>query len=90
MADILAHAENTQESRIVRCQALRQIADDVIAKEQCFSLKDMKMGGKDIIAMGVPEGVRIGEILNALLDEVISGELPNEHDALVRRAMEML
>lgn len=90
MADILAHAENTQESRIVRCQALRQIVDDVIAKEQCFSLKDMKMSGKDIIAMGIPEGVRIGEILNALLDEVISGELPNEHDALVRRAMEML
>lgn len=90
MADILAHAANTQESRIVRCQTLGRLMDDVIAKEQCFSMKDMALGGKDILGMGVPEGIRVGKILNALLDEVISGNLPNEYDALVERARAML
>lgn len=90
LADIQAHAANTQESRIVRCNALGTLMDDVIAKDQCFSMKDMALGGKDILGMGVPEGVRVGEILNTLLDEVISGNLPNDHDVLAERARAML
>ena len=31
----------------------------------------------------------IGKILSALLDEVIAGELENEHDALMKRAREI-
>ena len=57
MADILAHAEGTQESRIER---------------------------------GIEQGKRVGEILNSLLDEVISGALENEHNALMQRAVELL
>ena len=90
MADILAHAANTQESRIVRCNSLAALIEDVVAKDQCFSMKDMALGGKDILGMGVPEGVRVGEILNTLLDEVISGNLPNDHDVLAERARAML
>lgn len=90
MADILAHAANTQESRVVRCNSLAALIEDVVAKDQCFSMKDMALGGKDILGMGVPEGVRVGEILNTLLDEVISGNLPNDHDVLAERARAML
>lgn len=50
----------------------------------------LALGGKDILDMGVSEGVRVGEMLNALLDEVISGNLPNDHDALAERARAML
>ena len=90
MADILAHAANTQESRVVRCNSLAALIEDVVEKDQCFSMKDMALGGKDILGMGVPEGVRVGEILNTLLDEVISGNLPNDHDVLAERARAML
>lgn len=90
MADIQAHAVNTQTSRIARCNALGAIMDDVIAKDQCFSMKDMALSGKDILSMGVPEGIRVGNILRTLLDEVISGDLPNRHDVLVERARMML
>lgn len=50
----------------------------------------LTLGGKDILSMGVPEGVRVGEILNTLLEEVISGSLPNDHDILAERARAML
>lgn len=90
MADIRAHAVSTQASRLARCSALGTLAEEVAAKEQCFSLKDMALNGKDILALGVPEGVQIGAILNALLEEVISGDLPNDHDSLVERAKVML
>lgn len=86
MADIKAHAEGTQESRIERCNALRMIMNDVVAQEQCFSLKNMNMSGDDIISIGVPEGKEVGRILKLLLDEVISGTLENDREVLLSRA----
>lgn len=86
MADIKAHREGTQASRIERCQSLRTILDEVIAQEQCFSLKHLAISGKDILTLGVPQGKQIGEILNKILDEVIAGELVNEQPVLLDRA----
>ncbi|MDB7829171.1 CCA tRNA nucleotidyltransferase [Intestinimonas butyriciproducens] len=83
IADILAHAVDTQQSRIERHHALVQIEKNVIEEEQCFKLKDMNINGKDLIEIGVPEGKRVGMILDALLESVISGYIPNDHDILV-------
>lgn len=89
-ADILAHSEGTQESRLERCYALLPLLDEVLKDVQCFRLKEMKINGRDILALGVPEGKRVGEILQALLDAVIAGDLPNEHDVLISEAVKML
>lgn len=90
MADILAHAEGTQESRIERCIALGSIMSEVLEAEQCFALKDLQINGRDIMNLGIEQGKRVGEILNSLLDKVISGALENEHNALMQRAVELL
>ena len=90
MADILAHAEGTQESRIERCIELGSIMSEVLEAEQCFALKDLQINGRDIMNLGIEQGKRVGEILNSLLDEVISGALENEHNALMQRAVELL
>lgn len=90
MADIKAHREGTQESRIERCQVLRTILDEVIAQEQCFSLKHLAISGADILALGVPQGKQIGEVLNKILDEVIAGELVNERTVLLDRARNLI
>lgn len=90
MADILAHAEGTQESRIERCIALGSIMSEVLEAEQCFALKDLQINGRDIMNLGIEQGKRVGEILNSLLDEVILGALENEHNALMQRAVELL
>lgn len=83
MADILAHTEGTQESRIERCVAVRELMNLIIAEEQCFSIKDLLIRGTDIIDSGVPQSKLVGEVLNHLLDKVISGELNNEKEALI-------
>ena len=90
MADILAHAEGTQESRIERCIALGSILSEVLEAEQCFALKDLQINGRDIMNLGIEQGKRVGEILNSLLDEVISGALENEHNTLMQRAWSFL
>ena len=91
MADIKAHAEGTQESRIERCQALDRILEDVLAEEQCFSMKDLAVNGRDIMeAFGLSQGKMVGDTLRYLLDGVISGEFENSRDALLKEAVKFI
>lgn len=60
---------------------LKEIAGDVLAEEQCFKRSDLAIRGSDILSLGVQEGQLVGEILNAVLEKVICGELENEFDA---------
>ena len=88
MADIKAHSPDTQASRIERCKALEVL----LTKEQehCFSLKDLEVNGRDMIAIGIPEGKRIGDVLAILLNEVINGSIPNDKSLLTQRAAEIV
>lgn len=86
MADIKAHAEGTQQSRIERCMTLGEILEDTLSKEQGFSMKDMQINGHDIMALGVQEGKQVGYILKRLLDDVINDKLENKHMILVEAA----
>lgn len=65
---------------------LESTINSVIEKQQCFSLKQLAVNGKDLIAMGIPPSPETGRILNILLDMVINGDLPNEKAVLLQRA----
>lgn len=75
--------------RLIHFDKLEEITYKVISANDCFSLKNMNISGKDIIGLGIPAGKRIGQILNALLNEVIDGELENTKEALIKRALEL-
>lgn len=90
MADIKAHAKGTQDSRIERCLALRSILEEVIEQEQCFSMKDLAIRGKDVMSFGAPEGKIVGDTLRHILDMVISGDIPNEIEAQMDVAKQYL
>lgn len=83
LADIKAHTEGTFSERVERMLNIKNIVDEVIAEDQCFSLRDLKINGYDLILIGIPEGKTIGKILDTLLSEVIDGEIDNDHEALV-------
>lgn len=81
LADIYAHAEGTQESHIKRCNDIKAIMEGVIKQEQCFSIKDLAINGKDIMSFGVPEGKIVGDTLQFILNMVISGDIENTIEA---------
>lgn len=84
MADILAHKESTQQSRIERCVSLGIIAYEIVEQNQCFSLKDLEISGKDVMELlNIAEGKRVGFVLNKVLDAVIDGSLKNERVHIV-------
>lgn len=61
---------------------LEHIAREIIKSEQCFSLRDLKINGNDLIAAGFT-GKEIGTALNSVLESVIDGKTENEKEALL-------
>ncbi len=51
--------------------------DDILNEQECFSIKDLKINGNDLISMGF-KGKEIGKILNTVLDLVINEKIKNE------------
>lgn len=88
-ADNLAQAPDCAD-RLARYDEIRDMITEIEAKNECFTLRSLAIGGDALIALGIPRGKRIGEILNILLSEVIDGELQNTPDALEGRAKELI
>ena len=86
--DRLAHAKDYCELSDALIEIPR-IVEKLREENACLSLKDLKVGGEDLIAMGIPKGKEIGRILNALLEQVLDGELPNERKALMDAAQDL-
>lgn len=54
-----------------------------LEKNTALSLKDLAINGKDLIALGIPAGKQLGELLNHLLDCVIEDPSINEKSILI-------
>lgn len=85
-ADIKAQADMAQETRLQKIDNIEYILEEVLQDDECFSLKDLAINGKDLITIGYKPGKEIGEVLNNLLDSVISGEYKNEKEKLLEIA----
>ena len=62
---------------------LRQLRDELLAEQACFSLKDLALNGHDLMALGY-EGRAIGEALNRLLELVMDEQVENTREALLK------
>lgn len=61
---------------------LEEIAKEILEAEQCFSLRDLAVNGRDMIEQGYA-GKAIGDRLQYLLDAVLDGEVSNQKEALL-------
>ena len=83
-ADALAHAPGPKTTeRVERSAALEALARQVLAEAACFSLKDLKVNGRDLLASGCAPGPAVGQALDQLLDAVTDGAVVNEREALL-------
>ena len=88
LADVKSQNPVYTDERVANISSFSDIVDEVLAAEQCFSLKHLAVGGRDLIEMGVPQGPEVGRILKLLLEQVIEGKLPNERDALLEAVLQ--
>ena len=69
-----------------RLAGLKAHVERVRASGAAFTLKDLAIDGADLRALGLRPGPLFGEILRALLDEVVEDPALNTKDALCERA----
>ena len=69
---------------------IRALLQEILEENSCFSLRDMQVDGKDLLALGFAPGKELGACLNHLLERVLNEELSNEKEALLAAAKEYL
>lgn len=83
-ADILAQNPEYYQERHIQLEKIKKEIDEVIKENNCFSLKDLKVNGNDLINIGFKPGKIIGETLNYLLEAVIDKPELNEKEELIK------
>jgi hypothetical protein len=63
---------------------------DVRSKDMALKISDLRISGEDLIALGVPKGPKIGEILKKLLDMVIEDPMVNSKEKLTEISSELI
>ena len=66
--------------------ALRAEAEQLTAENACCRVSQLAVNGRDLMAAGVRPGPGLRQVLNALLEAVITGQTPNEKEALLAAA----
>ena len=79
-------AQNLELSsdRIKELNEIEALIDEVLQEDECFSLKDLAINGKDVMQiMGIEQGSEVGDWLNKVLEEVIDGKMKNDREELI-------
>ena len=87
-ADIAAHSVKSAY-RLKEIADFEELLDRTIREDLCCSFSAMAVNGNDLIELGIAPGKLVGRIKKQLLDEIMDGALPNEREALLRRAKEL-
>lgn len=89
-ADYMGKSEYAREVGFPMLKYCKEQFEIIKEKGYATSIKELDITGQDLIKMGVEPGEKIGEILEKLLDKVLSDPELNYHEKLVKIAEKML
>lgn len=84
-ADALAKGVSSQSEIDAEYEAYTAVLDEVLTEGLCYTVKDMAVNGRDLMALGA-KGKAVGECLEYLLSLLLAEALPNEREALLDAA----
>lgn len=82
-ADVLAQSTYKKEEKLQNIETAKAIFEGILEREECLSLKELAVSGKDLINLGMKPGKEIGDTLNALLELVIENPECNTKEVLL-------
>lgn len=89
-ADILAQSEYMRREKLDNLEVLKQYYQKIKEEQQCLSLKELAVTGKDLIEIGFTPGKEIGETLQYLLEQVLETPELNDHATLMNLVSEKI
>lgn len=88
-ADNADRSEAVRERNLAVIRRTEELLEEVLRGTVCFSLKDLAVTGRDILALGVEKGPTVGKLLKELFRLVTEEELPNEREQLLQKAAKL-
>lgn len=82
-ADLLAQSYYKRDEKLTHLSGLCAIASEILENRECIGLKQLAVTGKDLLEVGLAKGPEIGEILNAMLSDVLDDPSHNEKEYLL-------
>ena len=82
-ADRIGTGTNSDETDYV---AIDGIISALLEENACLKVKDLAVGGNDLMELGFAPGPVLGQTLDSLLEMVLDGKLSNEKAALLAAA----
>jgi len=76
-------SQNPEFDRSADIDKILKKAKEILGRKECFSLSSLAVNGDDLLALGVPEGKKIGEALQFLLDAVTDEKCENDKQKLI-------
>ncbi|MBR5888528.1 MAG: CCA tRNA nucleotidyltransferase [Akkermansia sp.] len=89
-ADMDAQSTHERPKKQAVLREARLLLEDVLEGTPAYSVGDLALAGRDLIAMGLKPGPAMGSILKTLLAEVQDEMLSNTREALEPRAIELI
>lgn len=83
-ADVMAQSGFRREEKLAVTKKRFQAYQKIREEEQCVSLKQLAVGGGDLIRMGMKPGREIGAVLERMLQDVIEDPSHNTKEYLMR------
>lgn len=81
-ADAAAQNPSFLDGTLERLEKSEKILNEAIEKNECLSIKQLAVSGKDVEKCGF-KGKRIGETLQKILTDVIKGNVKNEKEEIL-------
>ena len=85
-ADTMAQSEYNREQKLSDIETAKKHLEEIIRENECFSLKQLAVNGKDLIEIGITDGREVGETLKYLFEKVLNEELENDRQTLINAA----
>jgi len=87
-ADILAQSDFMRKEKLENLAGLEAYYEQIIREQQCLTLKDLAVTGRDLIDNGMRPGRELGAMLSYLLECVLEEPEKNEREILLFLAKE--
>ena len=70
-ADTVAQSNFLQDEKFEWIDKVNELYEEILRDKECLSLKDLAVNGRDLIEMGITPGKELGDILAAMLADVL-------------------
>jgi tRNA nucleotidyltransferase (CCA-adding enzyme) len=85
-ADTLGQSTYKREEKLAYIDRLEEAFHQILEREDPLSVKDLKVTGKDLLELGIPQGKAVGQVLRELLNLVLGDPTLNEREKLLEIA----